>query len=109
VPDPPAAAGPPDPARLRAAAARLAAELDEARLYQAAAYASMAADSIGRSCGGGAREPSVRTGAECAFELDERGRVWMIGDGDCRIVGRVEAVRAGMRRFLAAALPGRGR
>ncbi|TMJ14642.1 MAG: hypothetical protein E6G94_09180 [Alphaproteobacteria bacterium] len=40
---------------------------------------------------------------ELQFELDEHGRVWIIRDGDCDIIGRKDAVCAEMRRFLAAA------
>jgi hypothetical protein len=38
--------------------------------------------------------------AEIDFELDEHGRVWLIADGDCRIIGRAPAVLRGMRRLL---------
>jgi hypothetical protein len=37
---------------------------------------------------------------ETDFELDEHGRVWMIREGDCHIIGRRNAVRAEMRCFL---------
>jgi len=85
---------------LRNAAARLAAELDDARLYRAAAYASMAVDAIDQS--GEEPEPDgdMRTDVELEFELDEHGRVWMIREGDCHIIGRTNAVCAEMRRFL---------
>jgi hypothetical protein len=58
------------------------------------------------------RRPSSRAGrgkapagaeADLSFELDEHGRVWMVGDGDCHVLGRREAVCAELRRFLAAA------
>jgi hypothetical protein len=35
------------------------------------------------------------------FTLDEQGRVWMIREGDCHILGRAGAVCGEMRRFLA--------
>lgn len=104
--------------RLRDAARRLAAALDRARLYKAAAYASMAADSIraGKSppteVEGGSRIPGLPRGrrvrnddrgadVDLDFTLDEQGRAWMIREGDCYILGRAEAVCAEMRRFLA--------
>ncbi|HEX2762772.1 MAG TPA: hypothetical protein VHM92_02845 [Allosphingosinicella sp.] len=93
-------------ARLRECAMRLAAELDEAGLYRAAAYAGMAADATED----GPRQPSereLRTDVETYFELDEHGRVWMIREGDCHIIGREGAVCAGMRRFLVGAMLGK--
>ena len=92
---------PPPVDRLRNAAMRLAAELDEARLHQAAAYASMAVDVIERSAGKDAYDKAMRTDVELDFELDEHGRVWMIREGDCHIIGRRDAVRLEMWRFLA--------
>ncbi len=80
---------------------RLAAELDEARLYVAAAHASMAVDAIERSVGKVLYAKAMRTDVELDFELDEHGRVWMFREGDCRIIGRTSAVCAEMRRFLA--------
>ena len=47
------------------------------------------------------KSPDLRTDVELEFELDEHGRVWMIREGDCWIIGRVGAVCAEMRRFLA--------
>lgn len=91
---------------------RLAAELDSARLYQAAAYISMAGDSIPCDVaqdrlrqaqddrpGDGGRPDS--TDIDLDFTLDEQDRVWMIREGDCHIIGRTDAVCAEMRRFLA--------
>jgi hypothetical protein len=103
--------------RLRTAAMRLAAELDEARLYQAAAYASMAADSIGEPAVGRAaegeggsriqvRDDGRGTEVDLDFTLDGQGRVWMIREGDCHILGRTEPVCATMRRFLAGVASG---
>ena len=95
--------------RLRNAAMRLAAELDEARLFQAAAHVSLGADAINR---GPAPEPTaaqLRTDIELEFEFDEHGRVWMIREGDCHIIGRTEAVCLEMRKFLANVALGRDR
>ena len=86
---------------------RLAAELDEAGLFLPAAYISMAVDGILAGCGPPEAE-DMRTDVELQFELDEHGRVWMIREGDCHIIGRTHAVCAEMRRFLAAAVLGEG-
>ena len=104
--------------RLLDATLRLVAELDRARCYQAAAYASMAAavlrDGATPGSGPGSAPPQderglqdLRTDVELQFEADEHGRVWMIRDGDCHIIGRTGAVCAEMRRFLAAVVLGR--
>jgi len=85
---------------------RLAAELDEARLYQAAAYASMVADAIDQSRDGARSDVDMRTDVDLDFELDEHGRVWMIREGDCHIIGRTNAVCAEMRRFLSSVVLG---
>jgi hypothetical protein len=97
----------PQPAQhLRNAATRLAAELDDVHLYRAAAYASMVVDAINQS--GGEPEPDgdMRTDVDLDFELDEHGRVWMIREGDCHIIGRRNAVCAEMRRFLRTVVLG---
>jgi hypothetical protein len=94
--------------RLRAAAARLAAEMDEARLYRAAAYASMAADAAAAAPPAARLEAEMRTDVDLDFALDEHGRVWMIREGDCHIIGRRNAVCAEMRRFLATVVLGDG-
>ena len=91
---------------LRNAAMRLAAELDDARLYRAAAYASMAVDAIDQSGGEPEPEGDMRTDVELEFEVDEHGRVWMIREGDCHIIGRTNAVCAEMRAFLARVVLG---
>jgi hypothetical protein len=88
---------------------RLAAELDEAGLYPAAAYASMAVDAIERSVGAEAYAQAMRTDIDLDFTLDEHGRVWMIREGDCHIIGRTDGVCAEMRRFLAGVLLGENR
>ena len=90
---------------LREAAMRLAAEMDAAGLYRAAAYAGMAADATVDA----AKRPEdydLRTDVELEFETDEHGRVWMILDGDCHIIGRTHAVCAEMRRFLVTVVLG---
>jgi len=94
--------------RLRHEASRLTAELDEARLYRAAAYVAMAVDAMDLTLPGPVNDNRPRTDVELEFELDEHGRVWMIREGDCHIIGRKEAVRAEMWRFLRVLLPGSG-
>jgi streptogramin lyase len=99
-----------DPARderLREAAARLAGELDEAGLFAAAALAAMAGDAVVRDASSTSsaapqdERSSIRPNdIELDFEVDEHGRVWMIREGDCHVIGRREAVCAEMRRFL---------
>ena len=42
-----------------------------------------------------------RTDVDLQFDLDEHGRVWMIRDGDCHIIGRRDAVSEEMCRFLS--------
>src|SRR4051812_44053716 len=93
------APAPPGAAELRYAAARLAAEFDRARLFQAAAYAAMAADAARQTPGA---EEDLRTDVESEFCLDEHGRVWIILEGDCHIIGRCNAACAEMSRFLAS-------
>ena len=95
--------------RLRNAANRLAAELDDARLYQAAAYASMAADAIDYG-GEASNEGDLRTDVDLDFELDEHGRVWMIREGDCHIIGHfADAIILKMQVFQQDVLRGRKR
>ncbi|MFL6843642.1 MAG: hypothetical protein ACJ8ER_02035 [Allosphingosinicella sp.] len=93
---------------LREIAMRLTPELDEARLYQAAAYVSMAVDAMAQSPAAAVNDNVPRNDVECDFELDEHGRVWIILEGDCHIIGRKEAVRKEMWRFLRVLLPGLG-
>jgi len=62
---------------LRAAAQRLTAELDQARLHQAAAYVSMAVDSMAKEPDDAVNDNVFRSDVECQFEADEHGRVWM--------------------------------
>jgi len=95
----------PDVDRLRDAAARLTAELDEARLHQAAAYVAMAVDAMERAPELATNDNAPRSDVECDFELDEHGRVWIVLEGDCHMIGRKEAVRKSMWRFLRVLLP----
>jgi hypothetical protein len=87
---------------LRLAAARLAAQLDAAKLHQAAAYVSMAVDAMAASPRRGLDDDRHRS--ECGFEMDDYGRVWMHLDGDCSIIGRKEHLRTEMWRFLRTTL-----
>ena len=96
--EPPA---PPTAAELRYAAARLAAEMDRARLFQAAAYAAMAADAARAPPLG---EEAMRTDIDLDFCVDEYDRVWIIFEGDCHIIGRRHAVCTEMTRFLASSV-----
>jgi hypothetical protein len=94
------AAAPSSAAELRHAAARLATEMDRARLFQAAAYAAMAADAARAPPVG---EDEMRTDVDLDFCVDEYDRVWIIFEGDCHIIGRRGAVCAEMSKFLASA------
>lgn len=95
--------------RLRNAANRLAAELDDAQLYQAAAYASMAADAIDYGGGEALSENDMRTDVDLDFELDEHGRIWMIREEDCHIIGRADATVLKMLDFCRKVLRDRKR
>ena len=106
-------AGNPDAAaRLRAEARRLAGEMEAAGFRAAAELVAVAAEGVFGASGGEERTEGRWTpdqvrgdgGADVGleFELDEHGRVWMIREGDCWIVGRRDAVCAEMRRFLAS-------
>lgn len=97
---------PPAPTQqLRNSALRLVAELDDARLYQAAAYAAMAVDAMEREPELSVNDNDPGSDVECEFELDEHDRVWMIRDGDCHIIGRKDYIRKEMWRFLRVLLP----
>jgi hypothetical protein len=91
---------------------RLADELDEARLYRAAAYASMAGDAVGAPAGGEGgsriqvRDDGLGAVVDLDFTFDGQGRVWMIREGDCHIIGRTGPVCDQMRRFLAGVAAG---
>ena len=90
--------------QLRAVAMRLTAELDQAHLHQAAAYVSMALDAMAREPDPVVNDNVYQSDVECQFELDEYERVWMIRDGDCRIIGRKDYIRTEMWRFLRVML-----
>jgi hypothetical protein len=89
---------------LRAAAMRLTAELDQARLHQSAAYVSMAVDAIARAPEPAVNDNVFRSDVECQFEVDEYDRVWMYRDGDAHIIGRKDYVRTEMWRFIRTIL-----
>ena len=89
---------------LREAAVRLTAELDLARMHQAAAYVSMAVAAMTRDPGGAADDRTYRSDVECEFDVDEYDRVWMYKDGDCHIIGRKNYIRTEMWRFLRVLL-----
>jgi hypothetical protein len=95
-------------ARLRDTATRLTAELDEVRLYQSAAYVAMAVDAMGREPAAAVNDNSGGPDVECYFDLDAYGRVWIYLEGDPHIIGRKEAVRREMWRFIRVLLPGLG-
>lgn len=91
-------------AELRAAAMRLTAELDQAKLHRAAAHVSRAVEAMAEDPEAAVNDNVFRSDVECAFEVDEHGRVWMIRDGDCHIIGRRDYVRTEMWRFLRVLL-----
>lgn len=49
-------------------------------------------------------DQDLHSDVECEFELDEHGRVWIIRDGDCHIIGRKEYIRKEMWCFLQGLL-----
>jgi hypothetical protein len=87
---------------LRQAAMRLAAELDAAGLYRAAAHAGMAGGRDRRRAEAG----DLGTDVELEFDADEHGRAWMYQEGDCHMIGRTQAACAEMRRFLKETMLG---
>lgn len=89
---------------LRAAAMRLTAELDQARLHRAAAYVSMAVDAMALAPEAAVNDNVFRSDVECQFEVDEYDRVWMYRDGDAHIIGRKDYVRSEMWRFIRTIL-----
>jgi hypothetical protein len=105
-----------DVGRLHNAAIRLAGRLDKAGLCLGAAYVSMAVDAIegsaafrqGRDEGAGSRpeDEAMLNGVDLDFTLDEQGRVWMIREGDCHMLGPTDPVCGEMRRFLAGVAAG---
>lgn len=93
-----------EPDRLRSLAIRLTGELDHARLHQAAAYVAMAVDAMASDPDDAVNDNKFKSDVECQFELDEHGRVWMVRDGDCSIIGRKDYIRMEMWRFLRVLL-----
>jgi hypothetical protein len=89
---------------LRAAAMKLTAELDQAKLHQAAAHVSMAVEAMAKAPDPAVNDNVYRSDVECEFELDEYERVWMYRDGDAHIIGRKDYVRTEMWRFLRTTL-----
>lgn len=89
---------------LRAAAMRLTAELDQARLHKAAAHVSAAVHAITGEPDPAVNDNVYRSDVECQFELDEYDRVWMYRDGDAHIIGRKDYIRTEMWRFLRTTL-----
>ncbi len=104
VPEDPPLIYPLPSGHLRLAAVRLAGQLDSAKLHQAAAYVSMAVDSMPSDGPRGANDDRLRSEAECEFELDDYDRVWMHLDGDCQIIGRRDYIRTEMWRFIRVML-----
>jgi hypothetical protein len=90
--------------QLRDTAIRLTAELDHARLHQAAAYVAMAVDAMTTDPDDAVNDNKFRSDVECEFEVDEYDRVWMVRDGDCSIIGRKDYIRTEMWRFLRVLL-----
>ena len=89
--------------QLRADAMRLTAELDQARLGRAAAHVSMAVAAMAEAPEPAVNDNVFRSDVECEFEVGA-GRVWIIKDGDCHIIGRKDYVRTEMWRFLRVLL-----
>ncbi len=89
---------------LRAAAMRLTAELDQARLHKAAAHVSAAVSAITGEPDPAVNDNVYRSDVECQFELDEYDRVWMYRDGDAHIIGRKGYIKTEMWRFLRTML-----
>ena len=87
--------------RLRAAALALRDEMDAAGEALGAAYAELAAKALEDRLPADWGRRSGPPGEEAEFELDEHGRVWVVRDGLCDVLGRREAVVAEMHRFLA--------
>ena len=89
---------------LRDSAIRLAAELDQARLHQAAAHVSLAVEAMGKAPDAAVNDNMFRSDVDCEFEVDEYGRVGMYLNGDCIIIGRKDFIRTEMWRFLRTTL-----
>lgn len=91
-----------DGARLKAAALELEEEMEAAGFVLAAAYLSLAVKGLEPEMPSDWGRPAkVLEGEEIAFELDEHGRVWLVRDGRCDVIGLRDDVVAEMRRFLS--------
>ena len=86
--------------RLKAAAEGLREEMDSAGFPLAAAYVGLAAEVLEERLPADWGRSASPPGEEVEFEADEHGRVWIVRDGLCDVIGRREAVAAEMRRFL---------
>jgi hypothetical protein len=83
------------------AALTLDKEMSEAGFGLAAAYLSLAAKALEPELPSDwGRTPPVLRGDGVELELDEHGRVWLVRDGMCDVIGRRDEVVAEMRRFL---------
>jgi hypothetical protein len=91
--------------RLGAAAAALAGEMEAAGFEVAAAYARLAGEALEDRLPSDWGRSSGPPGEEAEFELDEHGRVWVVRDGLCEVLGRREGVVAEIRRFLHEIAP----
>jgi hypothetical protein len=65
-----------------------------------AAYLGLAAEALEERLPSGWGRQAALPGADASFEADEHGRVWIVRDGLCDVIGRRDAVAAEMRRFL---------
>ncbi|HEY0027312.1 MAG TPA: hypothetical protein VGC35_05535 [Allosphingosinicella sp.] len=91
--------------RLGAAAAALAGEMEAAGFEVAAAFVRLAGEALEDRLPSDWGRSSGPPGEEAEFELDEHGRVWVVRDGFCEVIGRRDAVVAEMRRFLDGIAP----
>jgi hypothetical protein len=91
--------------RLGAAAAALAGEMDAAGFEVAAAYVRLAGEALEDRLPSDWGRSSGPPGVEAEFEVDEHGRVWVVRDGFCEVIGRRDAVVGEMRRFLNEIAP----
>jgi hypothetical protein len=76
---------------------------EEGRLSRAA-HIAMAIEAMDLALPASADGKRPPTDIDLHFELDEHGRVWMIREGDCHILGRRDSVRDEMWRFLRGLL-----
>ncbi|MGA9580440.1 MAG: hypothetical protein WBR13_00545 [Allosphingosinicella sp.] len=104
MPEEPPLEYPPPTEPIRQAALRLMARLDDVRLHQAAAYVRLAVEAMAQDPAPAVNDNKARPDSECAFELDDYDRVWMIRDGDCHLIGNKDYMRTEMWRFLRTML-----